>query len=216
HWQVTGRNADGSLQMEGGWQNNRPSPMHPRYRMVENVFEELDAPGEWYFNDEEGMLYYFPLPGEDIHSSKVEIVKLKHLIEFQGTKENPVQFINLHGLVFKHASRSFMENREQLLRSDWTVYRGGALVFNGATDCVVSGCEFNQLGGNSIFVNNYNRRLTFKTCYIHHGGANGIAFVGDPDMVRSPLFRYGDQDFEKMDRTLGPKGDNYPANCFRH
>ena len=214
HWLVTGRNADGSLKLEGGWQNNRPSPMHPRYRMVENVFEELDVPGEWYFENEEGMLYYFPEPGTDITSAKVEIVRLKHLIEFQGTKENPVQFVNLKGLVFKHASRSFMENREQLLRSDWTVYRGGALVFDGAADCSVSGCEFDQLGGNSIFVNNYNRQLTFKSCYIHHGGANGIAFVGDPNMVRSPLFRYGNQDFEKIDRTPGPKGDNYPADCL--
>lgn len=214
HWQVTGRNANGSLKMEGGWQNNRPSPMHPRYRMVENVFEELDVPGEWFFDERKSMLYYFPFPDTDIDSAKIEIVRLKHLIEFQGTKENPVQFVHLKGLVFKHAARSFMENREQLLRSDWTVYRGGALVFNGATECVVENCEFDQLGGNSIFVNNYNRRLTFKSCYIHHGGANGIAFVGDPEMVRSPLFRYGVQDFEKMDRTPGPKGENYPADCL--
>jgi len=214
HWKVIVRDADGSLQLEGGWQNNRPSPMHPRYRMVENVFEELDVPGEWYFDEKKGILYYFPSPGTDITSAKVEIVRLKHLIEFQGTKENPVQFVHLNGLVFRHAARSFMENREQLLRSDWTVYRGGALVFDGATDCVVSDCEFDQLGGNSIFVNNYNRRLTFKSCHIHHGGANGIAFVGDPEMVRSPLFRYGDQDFEQIDRTPGPKGDNYPADCL--
>jgi hypothetical protein len=160
------------------------------------------------------MLYYFPFPESDINSAKIEIVRLKHLIEFQGTKENPVQFVHLKGLVFKHAARTFMENREQLLRSDWTVYRGGALVFNGSTDCVVEDCEFDQLGGNSIFVNNYNRRLTIKSCYIHHGGANGIAFVGDPEMVRSPLFRYGKQDFEEIDRTPGPKGDNYPADCL--
>jgi len=214
HWLVTGRNADGSLQMEGGWQNNRPSPMHPRYRMVENVFEELDVPGEWYFDKEQSMLYYFPSSETDITSARIEIVRLKHLIELQGTKDDPVRHAHFKGLVFKHAARSFMENREQLLRSDWTVYRGGALVFNGATDCVVSDCEFDQLGGNSIFVNNYNRRLTFRSCYLHHGGANGIAFVGDPEMVRSPLFRYGDQDFEMMDRTPGPKGDNYPADCL--
>ena len=69
------------------------------------------------------------------------------------------------------------------------------------------------MGGNTIFVNNYNRRITIKSCYIHHSGANGIAFVGDPEMVRSPLFRYGKQDFESMDRTPGPIGDNYPSDC---
>ncbi|WP_430973931.1 hypothetical protein [Sunxiuqinia rutila] len=214
HWLVNGKNEDGSLDLEGGWQNNRPSPMHPRYRMVENVFEELDVPGEWFFNQAEGTLYYYPLEEINLASAKVEIVRLKHLIEFRGTKESPVRFINLQGVVFKHAARSFMENKEQLLRSDWTVYRGGAIVYDCAEDCSVADCEFDQLGGNSIFVNNYNRRLSFKSCYIHHGGANGIAFVGDPAMVRSPLFRYGKQDFEKIDRTPGPKGDNYPEDCL--
>ncbi|MGQ7870270.1 PDZ domain-containing protein [Sunxiuqinia sp. sy24] len=214
HWLVKGKNDDGTLVLEGGWQNNRPSPMHPRYRMVENVFEELDVPGEWFFNQKERLLYYYPQSEVNLSSATVEIVRLKHLIEFQGSKEKPVRFINLQGLTFKHAARSFMENKEQLLRSDWTVYRGGGLVFNGAEDCSVSDCEFDQLGGNSIFVNNYNRRLSFKTCYIHHGGANGIAFVGDPAMVRSPLFRYGKQDFEKIDRTPGPKGDNFPEDCL--
>ncbi len=214
HWVVNGKNEDGSLDLEGGWQNNRPSPMHPRYRMVENVFEELDVPGEWFFNQAEGTLYYYPSKEINLASAKIEIVRLKHLIEFRGTKEKPVRFINLQGVVFKHAARSFMENKEQLLRSDWTVYRGGAIVYDGAEDCSVTDCEFDQLGGNSIFVNNYNRRLSFKSCYIHHGGANGIAFVGDPAMVRSPLFRYGKQDFEKIDRTPGPKGDNYPEDCL--
>jgi len=213
HWLVKGKNADGSLKLEGGWQNNRPSAMHPRYRMVENVFEELDAPGEWFYNKNKKTLYYYPQPGVDLASVNVEIVRLKHLIEFRGTKEQPVSHILLEGLVFRHASRTFMENKEPLLRSDWTIYRGGGVLFDGAEDCTVSACEFDQLGGNSIFVNNYNRRITIKSCYIHHSGANGIAFVGDPEMVRSPLFRYGKQDFDSMDRTPGPKGDNYPSDC---
>lgn len=214
HWLVKGKKEDGSLDLEGGWQNNRPSPVHPRYRMVENVFEELDVPGEWYYEARENMLYYYPNKNEDINAATIEIVRLKHLVEFNGTKEAPVKFVNFKGFVFRHAARSFMENKEQLLRSDWTTYRGGSVVFNGAEDCSIQNCEFDQVGGNSIFVNNYNRRIAVKGCYIHHSGANGVAFVGDPETVRSPMFRYGPQDFENMDRTPGPKGDNYPADCL--
>jgi len=213
HWIVKGKNADGSLDMEGGWQNNRPSPMHPRYRMVENVFEELDTPGEWYYIKSSKTLYFYPQPGLDISKAKIEIVRLRNLIEFNGTKEKPVQFVQFDGFVFRHTARSFMDNKEPLLRSDWTTYRGGAVMFNGAEDCRILNCEFDQLGGNSIFVNNYNRRVLIKSCYIHHSGANGIAFVGDPAMVRSPMFRYGIQDFTAIERTSGPKGDNYPEDC---
>lgn len=213
HWLVKGRKADGTLELEGGWQNNRPSPMHPRYRIIENVFEELDVPQEWYFDKAEKTLYYYPESSTDLKKATIEVVRLKQLIVFDGTKENPVQFIQFKGFVFRHAARSFMENKEQLLRSDWTTYRGGAVQFNGAEDCTILDCEFDQLGGNSIFVNNYNRRITIKGCYIHHSGASGVAFVGDPAMVRSPLFRYGPQNYDELDKTPGPKGDNYPEDC---
>jgi hypothetical protein len=124
-----------------------------------------------------------------------------------------VNNIELKGFVFRHAARTFMENKEPLLRSDWTVYRGGAVVFNGAVGCKISDCEFDQVGGNAIFINNYNRNLSVAGCYIHHVGANGIAFVGDPSAVRSPLFRYAKQEFNNIDRIPGPKTDNYPSNC---
>ncbi|ULQ51412.1 right-handed parallel beta-helix repeat-containing protein [Flavihumibacter fluvii] len=213
HWAIKGKNADGTLLYEGGWQNNRPSNMHPLYRMVENIFEELDVPGEWFYNAMEHQLYYMPQPGTDLTTATVEIVRLRHLIEFNGSKENPVTAVNLQGFVFRHTARSFMDNKEPLLRSDWTVYRGGAVVFNGAADCHIKDCEFDQVGGNAIFINNYNRRISISGCYIHHSGANGIAFVGDPATVRSPLFQYGNQDYKNIDRIPGPKGDNYPEDC---
>ncbi|ULT43447.1 hypothetical protein KRR40_08445 [Niabella defluvii] len=61
HYRITGVNATGILQMEGGWQNNRPSKLHPDKRFVENVFEELDAPGEWFLDKEKKLLYFYPL-----------------------------------------------------------------------------------------------------------------------------------------------------------
>ena len=214
HWQVTGKKTDSTLAYEGGWQNNRPSPMHPVYRMVEHVFEELDAPGEWYYDEQARNLYFMPPAGMDIHAASIEIVRLQELIRFSGSKANPVQHIQLHGFVFRHVARTFMENKEPLLRSDWTISRKGAVVFDGAEDCGIRDAEFDQVGGNAIVVNNYNRRISVTGCYIHHSGASGVVFVGDPASVRSPLFRYGPQDFAKMDRTPGPKNDNYPSDCL--
>jgi len=213
HWIINGKKTDGSLEYEGGWQNNRPSPMHHLYRMVENIFEELDAPEEWFYNATEHKLYYMPAANVDLRKAKVEIVRLKTLIDFKGTKTQPVQNIKIQGFAFRHAARTFMENKEQLLRSDWTVSRTAAVIFNGATDCSITDCEFDQVGGNTILVNNYNQRIAIQGCYIHDSGASGVVFVGDPAAVRSPLFRYAKQDYKNIDRTPGPKTDNYPANC---
>ena len=214
HYRVKGKTADGGLDLEGGWQNNRPDRMHQTYRFIEHVFEELDAPGEWYFDQEASLLYYYPQPGQEPNQAVVEVVSLRHLVEFKGTHDRPVRNIHLEGLVFKHAARTFMDNKEPLLRSDWTTYRGGGIFFNGAEHCSLSRCELDQLGGNSIFINNYNRQITIQSCHIHESGANGIAFVGDPAMVRDPIFRYGPQNYKNLDLTPGPKGENYPRSCL--
>ncbi len=73
--------------------------------------------------------------------------------------------------------------------------------------------EFDQVGGNAIFVNNYNRNTLVKGCHIHATGASGVCFVGDPNAVRDPLFEYHEtNDLSKIDRTPGPKTSNYPAD----
>ena len=74
-------------------------------------------------------------------------------------------------------------------------------------------CDFDQLGGNTIFVDNYNRRITVRGCLIRESGANGVAFVGSPKAVRSPAFRYGEKvDYGALDRTPGPIGEDFPAD----
>ncbi len=71
----------------------------------------------------------------------------------------------------------------------------------------------NRVGCNVIFVNNDNRRTLVKGCHIHDVGASGVCFVGDPNAVRDPLFEYGQKnDLATIDRTPGPKTENYPAN----
>jgi hypothetical protein len=215
HWRILGKKADGALDYEGGWQNNRPSPMHPEFRFVENIREELDAPSEWFHDAKTDTLFFFPPAGTDLKTATVEVVRLRHLIEFNGSQANPVRFITLRGLIFRHAARTFMDNREPLLRSDWTTYRGGAVVFNGAEDAVLEDCDFDQLGGNTVFINNYNRRITVRGCLIRESGANGVAFIGDPKAVRNPLFNYSEiSDYAKLDRTPGPRAENYPADCL--
>ena len=55
-YRITGKDNKNQLTLEGGWQNNRQSGLHPDNRMVENIFEELDAPGEWFFDAEKKLL----------------------------------------------------------------------------------------------------------------------------------------------------------------
>ena len=213
HYRITGKDAQGEVTYEGGWQNNRQMGMHKDYRMVENIFEELDAPGEWFHNAKTATLYYMPAAGVDLATAKVEVVRLPHLVEFQGSPAAPVKWISLQGFTVRHAARTFMDCKEPLLRSDWAIYRGGAFLLTGTEDISIVDCEFDQVGGNAVFVNHYNRRTQVKGCHIHDTGASGVCFVGDPQAVRNPLFEYKEtQHLSEIDLTPGPKTDNYPAD----
>ena len=213
HYRITGKDAEGNVTYEGGWQNNRQMGMHKNYRMVENIFEELDAPGEWFHDAKTSTLYYMPAADVDLASARVEGVRLRHLVEFQGTQAAPVKFISLQGFTVRHSARTFMDCKEPLLRSDWAIYRGGAFLLTGTEDVSILDCEFDQVGGNAVFVNNYNRRVRVAGCHIHDAGASGVCFVGDPKSVRNPLFEYKEvNEFSKIDLTPGPKADNYPAD----
>lgn len=214
HYLITGKQSDHTVTYEGGWQNNRQMGMHPDYRYVENIFEELDAAGEWFHDRKANVLYYFPTDGMDVEKCTFEVAQLKHLVEFEGSQEQPVQFINLLGLTFRHTTRTFMETKEPLLRSDWTVYRGGAVTFSGAEDCTIADCEFDQVGGNAVFGSNFNRRIAVRGAHIHGAGASGVSFVGNPASVRNLLFEYQQtQSYSEIDQTPGPKGEDFPSEC---
>jgi len=214
HYVITGKDAEGNVLYEGGWQNNRPTSPHAEHRFVENVFEELDAPGEWFHDRRQGILYFYPPEGVDLRQATIEGVRLEQIVEFRGNVDRPVRWIVLRGLKFVHAARTFMKNKEPLLRSDWTTWRGGAVYFERTEDCRLEDLHIDQVGSNAVFVSGYNRRIDIRGCRISRAGASAICFVGLPEALRSPLFNYGQtQSLEQMDHAPGPKTPDYPAQC---
>ncbi|MDP4210545.1 MAG: DUF1565 domain-containing protein [Bacteroidota bacterium] len=214
HYLITGKNDRGEPALEGGWQNNRRMPMHDKYRFVENVFEELDTVNEWFYDKKAKILYYYPPKGLDIKTAKFETPQIAHLFEFKGSETKPVKNIRIEGLTLTQTLRTFMENKEPLLRSDWTIYRGGAVLYDGAVNCSLKNCTLNNLGGNAVFFNNYNRNCEVSGCLLSEIGASAFCFVGDPNAVRSPSFEYWQYvPLAQIDRTPGPKTNNYPAEC---
>ena len=214
HYLITGKNEKGELVLEGGWQNNRRMGMSEKYRFVENVFEELDTANEWYYDKKAKTLYYYPPAGLDLRAARFETPQIASLFEFHGTETKPVKNITVSSLVFTQTARTFMQNKEPLLRSDWTIYRGGAVMYEGAINCRLVNCTLVNVGGNAVFFSKYNRNCAVSGCQISDAGASGICFVGDPGAVRSPSFEYDEfVPLSKIDRTPGPKTNNYPGDC---
>ncbi len=215
HYRITGKTADDKLQYEGGWQNNRPAPMHKKHRFVENIFEELDAPGEWFYDIKTKTIYLYPPKGTILKNAVFAISQLTDLVRITGTPAAPVKNISISNIHFTQTSRSFMLTKEPLLRSDWTIYRGGAILLDGTENIRISNCRFAELGGNAVFLSNYNKQDLVKDNHIYDIGGNAVAFVGNANAVRSPAFRYElFVPWSEMDYTPGAKTSEYPQYCI--
>jgi len=215
HYLIEGKDEKGELQLKGGFQNNRKMGMHKNYRMVENIFEELDAEGEWYYNRIEKKLYYYPPKDLDLNNALFEIPQLESLFYIEGSEKEPVENITISNLGLEHTLRTFMKTSEPLLRSDWTIYRSAAIMIEGGENCLIENCFIHDVGGNAVFFSKYNNNNTVKNTHITRAGASGICFVGSPDAVRSPSFEYGKVvDIQYMDTITGPLNNNFPINCI--
>ena len=215
HFQIAGVTDDGKLRLTGGDQINRDSRLHGTSRFVENVLDELDAPGEWFLDTDRGILYWLPPAGVDPAGAKVEAAVLKTLIELRGSTDKPVRQISFCGLTLTHTDRTILQEYEKLLRGDWSIVRAGAVVLEGAEDCTVEDCLFDSLGGNGVFMSNYNRRNKVTGCKFTRAGDSAVCLVGDFDAVRSGS-TWQNHVGDPPDKTVGPRTPNYPAECLIH
>ena len=76
---------------------------------IENVFEELDAPGEWYLDKDKRILYYLPEDGVDMGSAEVEVPVLEQAVVFSGSQETPVRHVTVSGFRIVHTTSTFLE-----------------------------------------------------------------------------------------------------------
>ncbi len=204
---ITGKNADGSLQLEWVGNNNRGSGISTDCVMAENIFEELDSAREWFYDSADGILYYCPADGADPSAMTFEISGTEELFRICGAKN-----ITFENLTFTGTSRTmFTVPHERPLRGDWAIQRTGAVYAENAENLTFRHCRFRDLGGNALMFSGYHRGSRITDCEFEDIGASGVLLCGNVSAVRDPS--EWDNDSHKTvisDFTPGPAGDEYP------
>lgn len=186
-WRVWQRDAArGVLSLgAGGWQMAKTfqradgGGIGPGCRFfVENVLEELDAPGEWYLDRADGLLYLMPPEGVRPDAALVELATLEQLVLVRGTREGPVRDVRLVGLRVAHSLPVFLEGYEEPSLGDWAIRRSGAVGLQDAEDCAVQDCLFDAPSGNALFVDGYARGVRVEGCTFRDVGESAVCLVG--------------------------------------
>jgi hypothetical protein len=186
-WKIKGidRDSDTIWFGQGGYQigakwNANPATIGRKSRFfVDNIFEELDAPAEWFLDRRSGTLYYFPESGVDIRAALVEVPQHEYVIHFAGSEDAPVRNVTVKGVRFAHTLATYMARYEVPSLSDWSIHRGGTVFAEGTRQCSIQDCWFDAIGGNGVFVNNYNRDFSITGCKFTDAGDSAMCFVGD-------------------------------------
>ena len=155
-----------------------------RYHL-ENYFEALDSPGEWYLNRKTGTLYYWPLEGEDVTTAEVIAPRLQHLVEIRGDAELglPVSNLVLRGLSFQHAE--WVNPKNEVADGQAAVHLSAAVVATGARNCSIERCEIAHLGEYAVILGEGCKHNKLFHCHIHDLGAGGMR-IGQTSLPREP------------------------------
>jgi hypothetical protein len=139
---------------------------------VENVFEALEEPGQWYLDRTGGKLFYLPLEGETPGTTEVVAPCLQTLVRVEGSAGNPVRHVHLENLHFQHA--------EWLPPADWTgsiqacFDIPGAVVFSHAEHCALYGCEIRQIAQYAVQLGAGSHDCRVVACAMSDMGAGGV------------------------------------------
>jgi hypothetical protein len=181
---------EGGYQVGAKW-DRHPARVNDHSRFyIENVFEELDSPREWYLDKVNGLLYYLPDANVNLDTAIVEVPVLEQVIKFVGKEQNPVTHVHVNGFRIAHTTSTFLKPYEINSLSDWSIYRGGSVFFQGARDCTVRNCWFDAIGGNGVFMSRYNRNNAVSGCKFTETGDSAICFVGDFALCNGTLHEF--------------------------
>ena len=130
--------------------------LHPHNRYhFQNALEELDAPGEWFYDKHNGMLYFWP--PSNAGAWEVRLPTLESFFKVKtGAKKITIRGLTLTGC------------------------HGSAIVFERAEDCLVEKCIITQVGafnGSGIGVSD-GKNVRISHCEISFTGSNGVSLSG--------------------------------------
>jgi hypothetical protein len=146
--------------------------------IVENVFEELDAPGEWYLDRKTGKCYYSPYPEEDIRQTKVFAPVTEQLIHYAGDALNQKLIKNVHfeNLEFCYTNWELPEGNSNDRQGSASV--PAAITIEGAQNCSFTHCRFQNLGTWAFELNEGCQDNSFSRNEIGHIAAGGFRVNG--------------------------------------
>ena len=142
---------------------------------LENVFEALNEPGEWYFDKKEGELYYVPLEGESPDNLTLWASETETMIDIDS-----VSGIRFEDITFTGNGFNIPKNNTE--RDGWSqaAYDATPCVsVKNSSDFSFVHCEFKNIAACAVFMGSGVRDSEVKSCRFENLGAQAVYIRGE-------------------------------------
>lgn len=154
------------------------NPIKKNNRIVfENFAAALDTLGEWFLNND-GILFYIPLPGQTPENTEVIAPALESLIYVEGDIANHkfVEHIKFEGISFRHCHYRMPQTGSEPNQA--AVLINSAVMLEGARNITFSNCEISHTGQHALWFGKGCSHSIVTHCYLNNIGGGGI-YLGD-------------------------------------
>lgn len=140
---------------------------------IEGVREELDQPGEWFFDPQTRRLHYLPHPGVDPNTLAIVAPVLNRLVDAKGDVNagTHVRHVHFDDIAFAHTTFT-------LGHIEARVHTDTAILFENTLDCSVRNCLFENIGGYALWLHLDSRRNKFDRNTVRQSGGGGVLMTG--------------------------------------
>ncbi len=146
-----------------------------------NVLAELDTPGEWYLDRQEGIIYFWP-PGP-VAEGRPTVSVQPTLVSMKGTS-----YVTIRGLVLEAC-------------------RGTAVTISGGAHSRIASCVIRNTGSSAVSISGGSANGV-SGCDIYNTGGSGIGLYGGDRPTLTPAGHYAEDNhihhFARLYRTYRP------------
>jgi len=139
---------------------------------LENDMSFLDAPGEYFYDKRERVLYYKPREGEDIQKAKAIIPSLCQLLIVKGDDDGKVENISFKDITFCHTRYDYPFQGDE--PSQGAARQDASIELDFVKRVEFNHCEISHTGNWGIAYGNACFSNTVQNCYLHDLGGGGI------------------------------------------
>ncbi|MCK5802890.1 MAG: right-handed parallel beta-helix repeat-containing protein, partial [Lentisphaeria bacterium] len=166
---------------------------------LDNVFEALSEPGEWYLDRQENRIWYLPLEGETVEDTKVVMPRVLQFLRLKGDAQanREVTGVTFQGITFQHAdwrhpgecpeashdllanpSATRMNRGDSAAASQAASDVPGVIHFESARDCALEDCTIRNVGWYGVFLSNGCTGVRLVGNELYDLGAGGVKING--------------------------------------